>query len=78
MKTILYCSTFFMLLASMRVTAQINFKTEYISSSTYKNKEAHPRHAEGNLKVIQGSFRIPVSIKMNENNRLWRFARFDG
>lgn len=76
MKTILYCSTFFMLLASMRVTAQINFKTEYISSSTYKNKEAHPRHAEGNLKVIQGSFRIPVSIKMNENNRptAWAIA----
>lgn len=42
MKIIFYCSTLVMLLAFTRATAQINFKTEYISTSTYKNKEAPP------------------------------------
>lgn len=69
MKTILCCLSIFLLFSFSKVNAQINFKTEYISTSKYKGKDGYDPRSKGNLKIVQGSFRIPISVKMNENNR---------
>lgn len=62
-------SILFYPLAYQQTHAQVYFKTEYISSTSYKDEENKLSGAKGDLKVIQGGFRIPLSVKMNENNR---------
>ena len=69
MKTSLYCLIFFMSFVFSKANAQIDLKTEYISTSTYKGKDDHHPRAKGDLKVIQGGFHVPLFVKMNENNR---------
>ena len=69
MKSILCYLFFFIPLAYQQTHAQVYFKTEYISSTSYKDEENKLSGAKGDLKVIQGGFRIPLSVKMNENNR---------
>ena len=68
MKSILCYLFFFIPLAYQQTHAQVYFKTEYISSTSYKDEENKLSGAKGDLKVIQGGFRVPLSVKMNENN----------
>ena len=69
MKLFLYCILFFVLLSYQETNAQVYFKTEYITSSSYRGEKEDNLHAKGNLKVIQGGFRVPLSLKMDENKR---------
>jgi hypothetical protein len=52
---------------------QVMFKTEYLGSSSYRLSEDGKNEKVGNSKgsamVFQGGVNIPLSIKMNENNR---------
>ncbi len=65
----LYYLLFFILLVCQQTQAQVYFKTEYISSTSYKNGENKFPGAKGDLKIMQGGFRIPLSVKMNGQNR---------
>lgn len=55
------------------VNAQIMFKTEYFGKSSYRITEGDIDEKVGNSKgsaiVYQGGINIPLSMKLNENNR---------
>ncbi|WP_291583454.1 DUF6268 family outer membrane beta-barrel protein [Bacteroides sp.] len=55
------------------VNAQIMFKTEYFGASAYRMMEGETDKKVGDSKgsavVYQGGINIPLSIKLNENNR---------
>lgn len=59
------------------LNAQIFFKTEYFGTSNYRLSEGETDEKVGNSKgsaiVYQGGINIPLSLKMNEDNRpmLW-------
>ena len=55
MKSILCYLFFFIPLAYQQTYAQVYFKTEYISSTSYKNEENKLSGAKGDLKVIPSS-----------------------
>lgn len=71
---------FFLLLMSITysgMNAQIIFKTEYFGTSSYRMMEGERDEKVGNSKgsavVYQGGINVPLSMKLNENNRptLW-------
>ncbi|WP_346319187.1 DUF6268 family outer membrane beta-barrel protein [Chitinophaga sp. YIM B06452] len=59
------------------INAQVMFKTEYFGRSGYRKTEGDRServgNSEGSAMVYQGGVNIPLSVKMNENNRptLW-------
>lgn len=66
----------FLLLMSIScsgISAQIFFKTEYFGTSSYRMMEGERDEKVGNSKgaaiVYQGGINIPISMKLNENNR---------
>ena len=62
------------------VNAQIMFKTEYFGTSAYRMMEGETDKKVGDSKgsavVYQGGINIPISIKLNENNRptMWAIS----
>ncbi len=60
---------FFILVFGSRGYAQVHLKSEYITSSKFKDKDGNKLGGKGDLKTIDGSVQIPISIKMNENNK---------
>lgn len=67
---------FFLLLMSITysgISAQITFKTEYFAMSGYRMTEGERDKKVGNSKgsavVYQGGINVPLSMKLNENNR---------
>jgi len=62
-----------MAFTSMAVEAQIMFKTEYFGKSAYRMTEGDKDEKVGNSRggaiVYQGGVNIPLSMKLNENNR---------
>lgn len=68
----------FMLVLSLGLNAQINFKTEYFGSSHYRmtkgdNYDEKVGDSKGSAMVYQASALIPLSLKMSEDNwpTLW-------
>lgn len=63
----------FMIVGHSGINAQIMFKTEYIGKSGYRatGGEAPGRvgNSEGSAMIYEGGANIPLSIKLNENNR---------
>jgi hypothetical protein len=53
----------------LTVQAQIYIKSEYIPYSSFKDENGNKLGGKADLKTIDGGIRIPVSIKMDENNR---------
>lgn len=57
----------------LNVDAQISFKTEYIETSRYRKTKGESDERVGDSKgsamVYQGNVNIPLSTKLNENNR---------
>lgn len=51
------------------INAQAYLKTEYITSSKYRDENRDKNGGKGDMKTIQGGVKIPVSVKMNENNK---------
>lgn len=69
---------FFLLFLSIilvcpNLSSQIMFKTEYFGKSSYRMTEGNSDEKVGNSKgsaiVYQGGLNIPLSMKLNENNR---------
>lgn len=62
------------------VNAQIIFKTEYFGKSSYRMTEGDTDEKVGDSKgsaiVYQGGINIPISLKMDENNRptMWSIS----
>lgn len=56
--------------------AQISVKSEYIPYSKFKDENGNNLVGKADLKTIDGGIKIPVSIKMNENNKptAWAIA----
>ncbi|WP_282918738.1 DUF6268 family outer membrane beta-barrel protein [Porphyromonas macacae] len=54
---------------SVPAQAQVYLKSEYIIPSKFKDEDKQNLGGKGGLSSIDGGLRIPVSIKMNENNR---------
>jgi hypothetical protein len=52
-----------------KAQAQVFLKSEYISPSKFKDENGNKIGGKGDLKTMDGSIRIPVSIKMDENNK---------
>ena len=67
MKTISFL-TFFLLLTST-TQAQFYLKSEYITSSKFNDGEGNTLDGKADMKVVDGGLKIPVSVRMNENNR---------
>lgn len=64
--------TVFMLLIliwGINVQAQIYFKSEYMTSSMFKNENGESLGGNGDFKTINGSIRVPLSVKTDENNK---------
>lgn len=59
-----------------KAQAQVFLKSEYISPSKFKDKNGNKLRGKGDLKTIDGGIRIPVCIKMDENNKpiAWAIA----
>lgn len=51
------------------INAQAYLKTEYITSSKYRDGNNNKVGGEGDMKTVQGGIKVPLSIKMNENNK---------
>lgn len=51
------------------INAQAYLKTEYITSSKYRDENKKEVGGKGDMKTIQGGIKVPLSIKMNENNK---------
>lgn len=56
--------------------AQIYLKSEYIPHSNFKDENGNNLGGKADLKTIDGGIRIPVSIKMDENDKpiAWAIA----
>lgn len=61
--------SFFIIIFGNNGYAQIEIKSEYITSSKFKDADGNKLGGKGDLKTIDGSVQIPISIKMNENNK---------
>lgn len=68
----------FLMAASLGVNAQVVFKTEYIGQSGYRVSDGETNERVGNSKgsamVYQGGVNIPLSLKLNDNNRPTRWS----
>ena len=71
MKLLLICV--FISIFCVEAHSQILFKTEYFGKSDYRMMERDTDEKVGNSKgsamVYQGGFNIPLSMKLNGNNR---------
>lgn len=56
--------------------AQIEFRTDYIMTSSYKDVDNQKTNVKGNAKAVSGSINIPVYMKMDEQERptMWSVA----
>ena len=70
----------FIIIYHLNIDAQIMFKTEYFGKSSYRMSEGDTDEKVGNSKgsaiVYQGGINIPLSMKLNENNRptMWSIS----
>lgn len=78
MRLLLICV--FISIACTNISAQVSFTTEYLGQSSYRVSEGETDEKVGNSKgsamVYQGGINIPLSIKLNENNRptMWSIS----
>ena len=61
------------LIGSLPVSAQLYLRTDYITSSSFRDETNQKVGGSGDVKLIQGSFNIPVYLKMDKNNhpKIW-------
>jgi len=75
MKFKLLSAAFSILLCVEAMAQEITFKTEYLGSSGYyylppgEKPSERIGDAKGSAVVFQGAFNMPLSVKLNENNR---------
>ena len=62
--------TLILLTFSSSIFAQSYFKTDYIPSSTFKEKGGDEKLGSGDLMRISGAYTLPLSVKKNELNQI--------
>lgn len=74
-KVIVFLGMLF-LLAAVDTQGQVYLKTEYIMPSSFKSAEGVKLGGKGGLTAVDGGLKIPVSVRMDENNRptAWTLA----
>lgn len=65
-----YIFMLFLFSGGANVFAQIQLKSEYIAPSVYKDENGNKIGGEGNLQTFEGSARLPLYVRKNENERL--------
>jgi hypothetical protein len=60
---------FSFLIPVLNVQSQVHIKSEYITSSKFKDENGKDLGGKSDLKTVGADIRIPVSVKMNENNK---------
>lgn len=58
----------FLLLYS-NIEAQISLRREYISSSKYHDENKNKNGGKGSMQTVHGNIQIPLSVKIDKNNR---------
>lgn len=66
----IYVFMLFLLSGKANMFAQIQLKSEYIAPSVYKDENGNKIGGEGNLQTFEGSVKLPLYIRKNENGRL--------
>ena len=66
----IYVFMLFLLSGKANMFAQIQLKSEYIAPSVYKDENGNKIGGEGNLQTFEGSARLPLYVRKNENGRL--------
>lgn len=61
---------FLLTVSCFNLSAQVFIKGEYIGSSKYKDIDGNETGGKGDATVLSGGIQIPLSMKMNENNRI--------
>lgn len=69
MKTVLLMLILPWVFVFQELSAQVWLKAEYIGSSDFRDVDNKKVGGKGDMKVIQGGVNVPVSMKMDENNR---------
>lgn len=59
----------FFLFNNAYVQAQFYVNSEYITTSNFKDSDGNKQGGKASLSVIDGALRLPLSVKMDENNR---------
>lgn len=67
MKTTLF--VLLLLIPAINGQAQIYIESAYITPSEFRNENGEKAGGEGNLKIINGGIKIPVSVKTDKNNK---------
>lgn len=52
-----------------KTNGQVWVKAEYIGSSAFRDENNEKVGGKGDMKVLEGGFNIPLSMKMDENNQ---------
>lgn len=66
--------TIIILCIGVQAQAQISIKTEYMSQSKYKDEHGNKVGGKGDMKAIHGKIQLPVSYKVDENERITAWA----
>ncbi|MEN7551293.1 DUF6268 family outer membrane beta-barrel protein [Rapidithrix thailandica] len=69
MKKALFSFIVLGMMLSLESTAQIQLKTTYIGTSKFKDEKDEYTGGKGEARIYQGGINIPVSMKLNEENR---------
>ena len=74
MKILLSCLVLFVLGTSYSVQAQVYFKSEYATSSKFKDENNQETGGSGDMFKLQGGFSLPLSYKQYDNGRVKALA----
>lgn len=76
MKTALSCSMLLVIVlgTSLKSYAQVYFKTEYATSSSFKDENNVKTEGSGDMLKMQGGFSLPLKYKQYDNGRVKMLA----
>lgn len=72
MKTLLSCSILLVIMLeySLESQAQVYFKTEYATPSSFKDEQDVKTGCSGDMVQIQGGLSLPLTYKQCDNGRI--------
>jgi len=74
MKVLSIILALFGLTLAIESQAQVYLKSEYVSSSSFKDENNQKTGGSGDMFKVNGGFNMPLSFKQDENNRIKMWA----
>ncbi|MCD8165823.1 MAG: DUF6268 family outer membrane beta-barrel protein [Bacteroides sp.] len=74
MKISVIILTLFGLTLSIKTYGQVYLKSEYVSSSSFKDENNQKTGGSGDMFKVNGGFSMPLSFKQDKNNRIKMWA----